>query len=334
MASLHRSLAFVGCLVSAVAISSPSQAGEEESKTFFAQGRELRLQGKCADAIALFKKALETYPDGLGSLRNVAECEEELSRFASARRSYWALRAAALKSTETKYDGWDTYAAESFARLGPKVPKLIVRVRNAPTSATVRVDGRPIDASLVDTEIEQDVGEVEVVLEDGAAPLASKRAILQQGKTAEVLLEAPAGAASAKGPAGTTPPATTPGTESSGPGPLVIAGGVSLGLAGLSLVGTFVSIGVRAGALSTVEDACPTLTGCDPSLQGDVDTGQTASTLVNVFAIGAGVLGAAGIGLMTAGFLSTDTEPKSAALELVPAASPSGAFVTLRGRFF
>ena len=327
MASLARSLPFGACLVVGLTVASAAQAGEEESKTLFAQGRELRLQGKCADAVGAFKKALETYPDGLGSLRNVAECEEELSRFASARRSYWALRTAAMKSTETKYEGWDKYASDAFSRLGPKVPKLVVRIRNAPKSATVRVDGRPIDASLLDTEIEQDVGEVEVLLENGAAPLASKQVILQQGKTTEVTLEAPAGSAD---PSPTKPPES----PSEGPGPLVIAGGVSLGVAGLSLVGMFVSVGVRGGALTAVEDACPALSGCSPSLQGDVDTGQTASTLVNVFAIGAGVLGAAGVGLVTAGFLTADSDPQAASLEIVPAASPDGGFVTIRGRLF
>jgi hypothetical protein len=55
-----------------------------EAKELFAHGRESRLRGDCAGAIPLFQKAADVYPAGLGSLRNIAECEETLGRYAAA----------------------------------------------------------------------------------------------------------------------------------------------------------------------------------------------------------------------------------------------------------
>src|SRR5689334_6918022 len=64
---MSRSVA--SCLiVTAALLLAPSTAfaGKAESETFFANGRELRMAGKCAEAIPEFRRALETYPDGLG----------------------------------------------------------------------------------------------------------------------------------------------------------------------------------------------------------------------------------------------------------------------------
>lgn len=317
------------CVLSVVSILAPrpSFAGEEESKTFFAQGRELRLQGRCVDAVVAFKKAFDTHPQGLGALRNIAECEEQLSRFASARRSYWDLRVAVLKSPEEKYDGWDKEAEAGFARLAPRVPKVVIRVRG-PADPKVRVNGRPLDKTLLGSEIEQDVGDLEVILEDGSAAPPTKKLRVEEGKVYEVDLE---------GAAGTAPKTTlTPGEEDAGGvSPLIVVGGVSFGVAGLSLGGMIGAIVVRSSALDAIEGPCPTLTGCDPALQGDLDRGETASLLVNVFAVSTGVFGALGIALVTADALAPADAPADAtAVELMPVFSESGGFVSVRGRFF
>jgi hypothetical protein len=127
-------------------ISTPTSATEEDSKTFFAQGRQLRAAGNCTDAIVAFRRAFEMFPQGLGSLRNIAECEEQLGQFASARNDWWSLRRAVLQSNEPKYIGWDKDAEQGYQRLTNKVAKITIVIHGAdPTQLRITIDGRPLD---------------------------------------------------------------------------------------------------------------------------------------------------------------------------------------------
>jgi tetratricopeptide (TPR) repeat protein len=315
-------------------------AGKAESETFFANGRELRLAGKCAEAIPEFRRALETYPDGLGALRNIAECEEELGRVASARRSWWDLRFSALSAKESKYDGWAQDAEQAYERLGPKVPYITIKVKSAQKQLKVLVNGRPLDPQLIGTELAQDIGEVSVVLVDGSAVPPAKTIKLEAGERKEVelislFIPKEGDDKGQDGNAGGNKGGGS-GDSGGGPSPLVIGGAVGLGLAGAALVGFGAALGIREGALSTVEEQCPTLQRCDPALEEDVSQGQTASTLVNVFGIGAGVAGAAGIGLLVAGLVTAPTdskETKPAPVAFNVWGEPGRMFLSLTGSF-
>ncbi|MGZ3424178.1 MAG: tetratricopeptide repeat protein, partial [Polyangiales bacterium] len=57
-------------------------SSESDAKDLFTRGRDLRKNGDCPGAITLFSKAYQLYPQGLGSLRNLAECEEQIGKFA------------------------------------------------------------------------------------------------------------------------------------------------------------------------------------------------------------------------------------------------------------
>jgi hypothetical protein len=84
-----------GCLVLASSLAAPGvRADPLDAKDMFAQARGLPLQGQCARSLPLFRRAYAMYPAGLGSLRNIAECEEELGHFASARRAWLDLQLA------------------------------------------------------------------------------------------------------------------------------------------------------------------------------------------------------------------------------------------------
>lgn len=114
----------------------------------------------------------------------------------------------------------------------------------------------------------------------------------------------------------------------------MVAGGITLGGAGLSLVGLFAALGVRQSALGEVEDGCgAALTNCDPGLMDAVDRGQTASVLVNVFAVGAGALGALGAGLTLGGALSGGSSGAEPAVSLGLTPLPGGATLSVGGSF-
>ena len=106
MRRLAASLA-VGILATSIAPAA-NASPESEAKDLFARGRDLRATNDCGSAAPLFRKAWTVYPQGLGSLRNLAECEEQLGNFASSRRAWLDLkRALVIAPSDPKYEGWD-----------------------------------------------------------------------------------------------------------------------------------------------------------------------------------------------------------------------------------
>jgi hypothetical protein len=297
-----------------------AQATNPDAQSFFAQGRKLRQEGDCERAIVAFRHALETAPEGLGALRNIAECEEQLGRFASARNDWWGLRRAVLQSNDPKYDGWDKDAAGAYARLEGKVGKLIVRLRGEDLDrVTVTIDGQPLDPRLLGVDLERDLGPHSIeAAYGGAAPIVEKRTLVA-GTRLEVMLAIPE---RSKRPVG--PPPEPPSKA------MRNGGFVAIGVGGLAAIAMGVSAGVRASALSTIASKCPGYaTGeiCDASLRGDRDRGRTAATLVNVFA-GVAIAGlGAGIPLAIVG--SRSSAPV-ATVGIAPAAGGAAAWATVR----
>lgn len=279
---------------------------EGDAKDLFARGRELRANGNCAEAVVAFSKALAVYPAGLGSLRNLAECEEELHRYASSRRDWLDLKRALVGSTDAKYQTWSGDAQAAAARLAPLVARLTVQVialrndRPVPSSErpsfTVRINDETLPLALLGTELERDPGPyvVRVIAASGGAT-ALQSVHLGEGESRRVTLrftqrDAPPAAAAA-------PPGT--GDPNAG---RRLAGWVTLGVGMASLVGAGVSLAVRQTAQADVDAACPGHTECARSLQPTVDRGHLATALTNV-------LGALGIVATGAGAALVLTSP-------------------------
>ena len=135
-------------LLGVTAVLAPSVARADaaaDAKDLFAQARELRGRGDCAGALPLFQRAYAIYPAGLGSLRNVAECEESLGEFATARIAWLDLGRALSQTSEPRYAGWSEDAEQGAARLAPKVAPaavpgrpVLVEIAPAPPDAHAR----------------------------------------------------------------------------------------------------------------------------------------------------------------------------------------------------
>ncbi|AUX38665.1 hypothetical protein SOCE26_000430 [Sorangium cellulosum] len=329
-------LALAGAALLAAAPAPARAAGaEEDAKTLFARGRELRSAGQCEPAILAFRRALEVYPEGLGALRNIAECEEALGLYASARRDWWDLRRAALQSTEAKYAGWSEDAESRFRALSDKVATLKLEVRGAERTPNVRValDGKPIDPRLLGVELERDLGLHTVELFYGGAAPITERVDLTPGAHRVVTLTVPA----PPGPRAAQDVA--PPAGSSSPSGYRVAGYVALGVGGAGAIATVVAAAVRASALSAVEDGCTRAGGtyvCPPELADDYRTGSTASTLASVFA-GVGLVGiGAGVTLLLlspSGQAPPATGNKQPTAELSLSPSPGGLGSRLLVRF-
>lgn len=320
------------CLV-LVGVSTPSSATEEDSKTFFAQGRQLRSAGNCTEAIVAFRRAFEMYPQGLGSLRNIAECEEQLGQFASARNDWWSLRRAVLQSSEPKYQGWDKDAEQGYQRLTNKVAKMTVVVHGAdPAKLRITIDSKPLDPRLIGIELERDLGPHTVQASyGGVAPVTEKRT-LTVGAREVVTLEIPGPRTASSA----TPPPSPPSSSR-----LRTAGIVSLAAGGVGVIGTVIAIVVRQGALAKFADCKPSRTGYDcpntleKDLRENLATGQTASTLASVF-IGLSIVGVgAGIPLLIIGSRASSPAKKSTEITTKASLMPlvGGGAVQLEVRF-
>lgn len=308
-------------------------APEDDAKDLFARGRELRTKGDCAGAIPLFAKAWQLYPKGLGSLRNLAECNEHLGKYASARRAWLDLSRALLTVKDAKYAGWSEDAQAADARLAPKVARLTVVVHESGkgVALSVLVNGEVLDPKLLDIALDRDPGTYVVRVEGGKEPVEKSVSVASgEAKTVTLDVEHPTTATTTV----TTPkpepkpilpeqPATTSGTRTAGFVTLGVGGG-ALAVAGIALV-------VRQKALGDLKDACPYYESkpCPTSTESIVDRGKTASTLVTVFS----VIGAVGIGTgVTLLVMGSSDSPKTG-MALSPWAGPSGGGATLQGSF-
>jgi hypothetical protein len=320
-------LVVMTALVPAVAHADPAS----DAKDLFSRGRDMRAKGDCAGAVSLFRKATEIYPAGLGSFRNLAECEEQLGHFASSRRAWLDLKRGLVTTDDHKYDGWTQDADQAAARLAPKLATVtvdlnLVRPDGAASDGKgieVTLDGEALAPALVGTPLERDPGRHVVKVAGARVQEPQQKTIdLVAGDAKRMALRVVvtperADPNDAVAPAPTQPASPDP-IEDGGASARATRrtiGWVAIGAGGASLVGAGISLAVRQGALNDVNSQCPGNVCHDQSMQSTVSRGDLASTLVNV--LGAvGILGVAG-GLV---LLTTSAEPAPprAALVITP----------------
>jgi hypothetical protein len=297
-----------------------------DARDLFARGRDLRVHGDCATAVVVFRRAYEAYPEGLGSLRNIAECEESMGHFASARRAWLDLKRALLTHRDGKYEGWAEDAEQGEARLVAKVATLTIEVDVVtPAGETaqgeaveVTLNGELLTPGLVGAPLERDPGRYIVRAASGRAAHPEERVFeLAAGDARRITLRL---LVAAHTPAGLAPAISTQDREAGGRTARRTAAWIAMGVGAAGLVGAGIALALRQSAVDDLQNTCGSTTSCSPLLrpqaQPIVDRGSTASTLVNVFGA-VGLLGvASGVVLLSTSF------PQSAKTALV--VSPMG----------
>ena len=177
-AASSRVLALALVLASSVALAQSPSAGE-----LFKQGRALIKQNKFAEACEKFQKSQELDPQ-LGTLFNIAQCEEKIGKLASALAAY---REVVAKDSNAQRRA---LAAEYQSKLEPRVAKIVVQIAKPPASLVVTLDtptgGKPIDPN-VPTEV--DMGDYSVIARaDGYRELSTKITVSKEGETTTVPL--------------------------------------------------------------------------------------------------------------------------------------------------
>ena len=285
--------------LSLFAIAPPASASpESDAKDLFARGRDLRNANDCGSAVPLFRKAWQIYPQGLGSLRNLAECEEQLGHFASSRRSWLDLKRALITSpNDPKYEGWDKDAEEAAERLKPKVAAFVVDVyvkspegealANDKSGVEIFVNGESVGTTLVGTPLERDPGSYRIRAQMPDAQPVEQVVNLAAGDNPHVTIRL------------TVVPKPQPIAEPASSSRKTI-GYVVAGVGAASLIGSGITFLLRQGALSDLEDGCPQYETqpCPEKLRSTVDQGQLMSTLSPIL-LGVGVVGVgAGVALI------------------------------------
>jgi hypothetical protein len=281
------------------------------AEALFRQGREAADAGDHATACEKFKESNRLDP-AVGTVFNIADCEEKLGRLATA----WQL----FQEVAQRLPAGDERQGIARGRaraLEPRLPKLAVRLGPAvPAGMLVQRDGVELGAASLETALPVDPGPHQV---SAGAPGYQTRVfdvVLREGESKTLDVE--------------------PGPKQSG-GPLVDVSadqvpsssqrtvGYVLGGVGLAAL----AVGTVAGVLvlekkSTVDDNCDATKRCN---QQGFDAAESGRTLGVVTTTGL-VVGALGVGIGAYLILSSPKErgPQTA---LVTSGEPNGARVTL-----
>jgi hypothetical protein len=274
----------------------------ERYEQLFDEGRALRAKGDCRGALGPFEASHMLHP-GVGTLFNIAECEEQLGRIAAALRHL----EEAVVLAEQKSSRWLPDVKAARDRLAQRVSGLVIKLApNAPRETVVTIDGQPFPRASFGVAVPADPGKHKVTATAPGWAVRAYEVELVSGKD-RVLTVAP-GVAEA---AGTAPPGSAlPGPAvAPAPEPVVrappapkappdrtaayVAG--SFGLAGIAVAA--ITGGMLLSKRSTIDKHCTPDKACD-SAEGTnaADSARrlvpinTAAWIVGGLGLGAGTI--------------------------------------------
>ena len=114
-------------------------AAEPTADEYFKHGRELLKSHKYADACAQFEHSQQLDP-AIGTLYNIAQCDAEIGKLATALAAYRDVIAHDTNATRRKA------ATAAVKKLEPRVPRLIVKAADA--GIDLALDGAKIVADV------------------------------------------------------------------------------------------------------------------------------------------------------------------------------------------
>ncbi len=305
-----------GATLSPVSSAQPRDAAAAEA--LFRQGREASDEGDHRTACAKFRESHRLDP-ALGTLFNIADCEERLGNVATA---WTTFREVAQRLPPA--DDRRPLAEQRASLLEDRLPRLSVHFEGpSPPGTKITRNGVPLGSASMDAHLPVDPGVQRVIVDSPGRARAIFEIQASEGsrQTLTVRVGAPNRGAAALGSDASTPGEPAPKSGSPTLGWLV--GGV--GVVGLA-VGSIAGVAVLSKK-STVDANCDARKVCNREGADAADEGRTLSTVST-----AGfVVGALGIGL--GGYLLLSTSKDGSETALAPAAGTRGGSVTLRRTF-
>lgn len=290
-------------------------APDETAKNEFQRGREAFKQGDYRSALPHFRKSQQLSPQ-VGTLLNLASCEEKLGLVASARHHFQE----AVSQLPAR-DDRVSFAQERISALEPRVARLRVKLgASAAPSTRVDLDGSPMPEETLDAELPVDPGKHEITANAPGMPEGHYEVTLQEGERSAITVE----------PGGGHPPAPYKPEEPVKWWTSKRIAGVALGGAGVVGIG----VGAVTGAIalstkSSLVKLCPMPKDCTPDGVAKANTGKTLSVASTVgFVVGTAVAAAGVVLILTGG---ESAAKASAAVRVSPL--PGGGALGFEGRF-
>lgn len=298
------------------------------AEALFAAGKRLMEQRKLAEACAKFEESHRLDP-GVGALLNLAACQEQRGRIASAWGHYRDAEAQLRSAGDARRAQFARGRADA---LEPRLPKVVITVASPPDGLVVARDGVRLSVASLGTELPVDPGPHELVAEAPGHAARTVTFTVRERQVArvdippleEAAVEAPAAPPPVGGP---TPP---PGVDDGDPGATQRVVAYALGGAGLaSLVLGGVFVGLTASNTAAADDGCPTPTTCSAVGFEAVEDARTTAIVADVTLIGGAALVAAGVVV----YLTAPSADETEEAALVPLVGRSTLGLGATGRF-
>jgi hypothetical protein len=330
-------------LASAGALAQPSTgASSALAEALFQQGRDLFKREQYPQACAKFAESQRLEPK-LGTLLNLALCDEKAGKIATAWAEYTS--AAAIARREGQKERED-FAREQVELLGKKLAHVILKVDAPPAGLTINLDGKPLDGAVLNAPLPIDPGRhFLMVTAPGKTGWSTVLEVPPQ--RVDIPMEIPA---LEDAPATMPPPLPPPPAPEQKPAPvqepaLGVAGPLRpapapaprtaslLAITGFSIGAAGVIVGVATGA-ATLAKSGALLKVCKEGRCPVSESGElsAANALANVSNVGF-VFGAAGVGVGIAGLLMSRQRDTTAppGVAVTPVLGPGA--IGLQGRF-
>jgi hypothetical protein len=301
-------------------------AAEPTADDYFKRGRELLKSHQYADACAQFEHSQQLDP-ALGTLYNIAQCDAEIGKLATALAAYHDVIAHDTNATRRKA------ATAAAKKLEPRVPRLIVK---ADAGVDLALDGAKVAA---DAATPVDLGKHEITAtQAGHQEFHKTVAMSDEGQTVTIKAKLVAIEATPVVEAHAVPPPApasvviqpkpTPKSEPSHRRVI----GLATTAVGVAALGTSAVFGVLARSKwNAAKAVCNQSTTC--TSQADADAAahlgaeaHSRATLSTGFAIAGGVIATVGVVLFA-------TAPAAHSLEVAARPSTDGGALVLSGQF-
>ncbi|MEP7123566.1 MAG: tetratricopeptide repeat protein [Byssovorax sp.] len=182
---MKRGLPLVAAMIASGALSAPARADDNAAaEALFQQAKTLTEQQRYDEACPKFAASYKL-DRTLGTLLNLADCEEHLGHVASA----WAHWGEAVELAQKAGDKRDAFATTHRDALVKRLPMLQLDI--AAPSATLEVfrDGVKIDSAAYGVPLPSDPGGHVVTVRRGGETLVEKRVVVREGETSALALD-------------------------------------------------------------------------------------------------------------------------------------------------
>ena len=182
---MKRRLLLAAALVAAPALSTPARADDNAAaEALFQQAKTLTEQQRYDEACPKFAASYKL-DKTLGTLLNLADCEEHINHVASA----WAHWGEAVELAQKTGDKRDAFAGTHRDALVKRLPMLRLDIPAPSAALDVYRDGVKIDPAAYGVPLPSDPGGHVVSVRRGAEALVEKRVVVKEGETSGVALD-------------------------------------------------------------------------------------------------------------------------------------------------